>query len=100
MQEACAFKLHNTFLVSVLLNTWKGNYHQSTRAIHSAMHCMIMSIGILENRVFVKFSLQLNIHMYIKLYLVTSNVTYVMKEKSNTDMLYTILTNHLIYEGF
>ena len=38
--------------------------------------------------------------MYIKLYLVTSNVTYVMKEKSNTDILYTILTKHLIYEGF
>ena len=38
--------------------------------------------------------------MYIKLYLVTSNVTYVMKEKWNTDILYTILTKHLIYEGF
>ena len=64
------------------------------------MLCMIMSIGILENRVFLKFSLLLNIQMYIKLYLVTSNVTYVMKEKSNTDILYTILTKHLIYKGF
>ena len=63
------------------------------------MLCMIMSIGILENRVFLKFSLLLNIQMYIKLYLVISNVTYVMKEKSNTD-IYTVFSKHLIYECF
>ena len=38
--------------------------------------------------------------MYIILYLVSCNVTYVMEEKLNTDILYTVLSKHLIYEGF
>ena len=72
---------------------------QSTKAILSAMLCMAMSIGNLEKRVFLKFTLQLNILMYVILYLVSCNVTYVVKEKSNTH-IYTILSEHLIYDGF
>ena len=59
---------------------------------------MIMSIEILEKRDLLKFSLHLNIHLYIILYLVSCMVTYVIKEKSNTDIFYTIFSKHLIYE--
>ena len=44
MQEACAFKLHNAFLVSVLFNT---HYHQPIIATLIGILCMTMSIGIL-----------------------------------------------------
>ena len=63
------------------------------------MLCMAMSIGNLEKRVFLKFTLQLNILMYVILYLVSCNVIYVVKEKSNTH-IYTILSEHQKYEGF
>ena len=75
MQEACAFKLHNTFLVSVLLNT----------------HGRGTIINLLK-----QYSLVFFVHRD----LVSCNVAYVMEEKSNTDILYTVLSKHVIYEGF
>ena len=62
------------------------------------MLCMAMSLGILEKRVFLKFTLQVNIFMYVILYLVSGDVTYVVKEKYTH--IYTVLSEHLIYEGF
>ena len=52
MQEACAFKLHNTI-----------QYNTQFTA---------------------------DIHMFIILYLVSCNVTYVMEEKSNTDIVHNL----------
>jgi len=66
---------------------------------YSVMLCMIMSIGILEKRVFLKFSL--HVTSTCILYCIWLAVTLPMWWKRNQiQTLYIILSKQLIYESF
>ena len=85
IQEPCAFTLHSTFPVSVLL----GNYYHCPKAIQ----CYALYDNVnrdLGKESFSKTQFTCDIHVYIILYLVSCNVTYVMEEKSNTNIIHNL----------
>jgi len=94
--KCCMLWLLRLKMFGACLNTLLMNY---TIAILIGILCMTMSIGILEKRVPIKFSLQLTSTCI--LYCIWLAVTLPMWWKRNQiQTLYTILSKHLVYEGF